>query len=153
MNPKHRDTLYGMGGRCSDDGQAAAVLNNLGRSECDALLDYRSVGGPGAGVGLSDNPAIRHFDNEPNLRGAARWYPAIQLWLPVPKQKVGGGWRLGRHKWLLPVNYAFNPFDETFRCYQGSYWFTVSCRAAEVLLTPAKQHVALRRHFARRAVP
>lgn len=132
---------------------AAAVLNHLARSECDALLDYRSVGGPDAEVGLSANPAIRQFDSEVSLREAARWYLATQLWVPVLKKKVGGGWRLGRRTWLLPVNYPFGPFDETFRCYRGSHWFTGSRRAAEVLLTPAKKHVALRRHFARRAVP
>ena len=132
---------------------AAAVLNDLAQSKCDALLDYRSVGGPDIEPAFSANPAIRQFDNEGSLRRAARWYLATQLWLPVPKPKIGGGWRLGRQTWLLPLNYPFSPFDKTFLCYRGSHWFTGSRRAADVLLKPAKKHMALRRHFARRAVP
>lgn len=131
---------------------AADVLDSLARSEVDALLDYRLVGAPDAEVGPAANPAVRQFDNDASQREAARWYLATQVWLPVPKRKAGG-WRLGRRTWLLPVNYPFSPFDESFRCYRGSHWYTASRRAAEVLLEPTKRHLALRRHFARRAVP
>lgn len=132
---------------------AAAVLEDLASSKADALLDYRPVNGRGDEVGPAANPAIRHFDNQASLHEAARWYLATQLWVPVPKRKVGGGWRIGRRTWLLPVNYPFGPFDETFRCYRGSHWFTGSRRAAEVLVNPTERHLALRRHLARRAVP
>jgi hypothetical protein len=132
---------------------AAAVLNDLARSEFDALLDYRLVGQPDAEVVHAANPAIRQFDNEASKREAARWYLAAQMWLPVPKPKNGGGWRVGRRTWLLPVNYPFSPFNEAFRCYRGSHWFTGSSRTADVLINPTKRHLALRRHFARRSVP
>src|SRR5438270_1475024 len=132
---------------------ADRVLEQLRQTSADALLDYRSVGEPDLNVGPTENPSTDHFDYPENRRIAQRWYLETQVWLPIVRRKTGGGWRLGRATKYLAMDYPFSPFGRSFRCYNGSHWFSGSRKAANILINPTRKHAKVRSYFGRRAVP
>jgi hypothetical protein len=132
---------------------ADRVLEDLRTTPADAFLDYRSVGQPDLCIGPAANPALDHFDYPENRRIAERWYLGMQVWMPILRRKPHGGFRLGRATKYLPINYPFTPFDDRFRCYNGSHWFSGSRKAAHILINSTDKHQDVRLYFSRRAIP
>jgi hypothetical protein len=131
---------------------AEKVLSDLASTSADALLDYREVSRRPLN-GRAANPSLEHFDREDNRRIAWGWYRATQVWMPWPKRKLDGSLRIGRKTWFLPFADPIAPFDDSFKCYNGSHWFTGSRRAAEMLINASAKHLRLRRHYKRRTIP
>lgn len=131
---------------------AEEVLSYLSASDADALMDYREVSRRHT-PSVAKNRALEHFDREENRRVAWGWYRSVQVWAPWPRRNKDGSLRIGRRTKLLPFEYPFGPFNSSFKCYNGSHWFTGNRRAADVLTNPTAKHMQLRRHYRRRAVP
>lgn len=130
---------------------ASKVLADLSRNTADVLLDYREVSA-NRSISIAENPVLEHFDRDDNRELAWGWYRSTQLWIPWPKRRPDGGWRIGRKTTLLPFEYPYSPFDDNFKCYNGSAWITGSRRTAEFLINPTPKHMRLRRHYRRRAI-
>jgi Core-2/I-Branching enzyme len=62
--------------------------------------------------------------------------------LIIPQEHDRGGFRVG----VKPIS---GPFDENFRCYKGSCWWTLRRSAIEYMLDYIKNHPRMPRHYKR----
>ena len=140
---------------------AREVLDELNECDSDALLDFRPVeaeGSPDAAVRCS--PYHAHHGSPGNISLAKHRYlraivkiPIIRFKAPQYSTSTFSRPRVGRQTHVLPFRSPFDPFDEQFRCYVGSQWFTAKREVAHLLLSPTPRHLNLRRHLRPRVVP
>jgi len=147
---------------------AQKVLEDLGTSGVDALLDYRevpklsdprhkityrlSISRYSASLVSSrfdppyptpENPVLKHLILPQNLELAWRRYIAFNVWCPI----IRSGPRIGRYTMYLPFDGWRLPFTPDFKCFYGDQWFAGNHKVAEILLNPTDKHMQLRRHL------
>lgn len=137
---------------------ADTVLADLKAQNSDAFIDAFSLERALARDIEAGQPNLAHHRSWPNVRLARNRYLRPQIRIPlirkVPREGGRGfSVRLGRHSQPLPFKPIFSPFDESYRCFVGSQWFTGSRAAARAILAPSRKDQALQRWLSRRVVP
>lgn len=127
------------------------VRGYLAAIKADALIDLREVPAPGDDTPLAPpaNPSLSHLISPKNAGLAYRRYIGLNLWVPI----IRSGPRLGRYTFYTTIQDWRAPFDTTFRCYYGDYWFAGNAKAAALLLAPTARHRKLQRYLSLRTVP
>lgn len=129
---------------------SAEVVSELGKRDIDALIDLRELAESDAQeYPPPANPALAHFVSRGNVALLRRRYAGLHLWIPIIRR----GPRLGRLTVSLPFMHPYAPFDESFHCYYGDFWFSGNGRVAERLLSPNQKEIDLQKFYYRRAVP
>jgi len=132
---------------------AQAVRDQLANGGFDAYMDHRLVEYPWA-----PDPSVEYeahaFNSKDWVPLAYDRYVAIRLWLPwysaAKKKLIKIPLAILRSKWLVG---PFNPFSETLKCYGGSAWFTLNCKAVDMLLAENAENRAILAHYRKRFIP
>lgn len=132
------------------------VLAELKQSDVDAFIDFRIVGqneGQASAQFGARNPRLWLSETAKGRRLGWHRYLSAQFWLPIPRRKPGGGYRLGKASFHPPFKALNSPYTRDFRCFFGDFWFTANRRAAAVLLNPSRKHRRLQRYLSLRTFP
>jgi Core-2/I-Branching enzyme len=127
----------------------AQVRAQLTASRCDVYMDARALEAgdlPRARTEGARNPKLSHFDDLPNVKIKKRFYLSREFWLPIVRRTPR--LRIGRYTWRPGLRKP-SVLDRV-RCFYGDHWFHANAKAAQVLLSPTEEHLALRRHLANR---
>ena len=136
------------------------VQADLLRSGADAYIDSFSLEqAMTTGVAPGD-PQLAHHRAPYNLVLEQGRYLRAQIKIPIVRFKPPGNStseerypRLGRITKVLAYDSPLSPFDDDYKCYVGSQWFTANRRAAHKLLNPSKKDRHLQRYYKNRVVP
>lgn len=130
---------------------AHTVRTGLASCGVDALIDYREVVNIGDGSEISppENATLVHLTSRFRAELAYRLYVGLNLWMPLIRK----GPRIGRKTWRFRVRDWRGPFDPTFKCYWGDFWFGANAKAANVLCNPTTKHLRLQRYLHLRTNP
>jgi hypothetical protein len=132
-----------------------AVRATLASGGVDAYLDcHHLYAGSGRATYVSaPNPQLPHFVLPVNRRLKLRHYINAHFWLPFPRRRPNGGWRLGRYTVHLPFKAPGLLFSADYGCFYGDQWFTANRAVAKILLEPDPRDIALQRHLRFRSIP
>ena len=79
--------------------------------------------------------------------------PLVRRQPPLYSTTAHAKARLGAHTVTLPWNSPSAPFNEAFRCFVGSQWFTANAKVAQRLLHPLPRERRLQQYLRHRVVP
>ena len=121
---------------------ASLVVQELAATQADAFMDLRPIeaGRPARHFGHYDSQ-LAHHDNFALAK--SRFLDTRLTILPA----LGGR---AAKRIRLPFRDPLGPFDNAYRCFVGSQWFTANRRCARRLLTPTTRDQKLRRYMQRR---
>lgn len=134
--------------------KASAILEDLEQSGADAFIDAFPVEESLAGNVPQGSPLLAHHREPYNLKLERNRYIRAQLKIPIirlrPPQHSSTQERyprLGRYTMTLPMDSLSSPFDDDYKCYAGSQWFSANRKVARKILNPNSRDLKLQRYY------
>lgn len=136
------------------------VRQDIAKSDADAFIDAFPLEVALRGEFTPGDPHLAHHREPYNLKLERNRYLRAQLKVPIlrfrPPQHsttTEGYPRLGALTLAMPFNTPLSPFDDNYRCYVGSQWFSGNRKVALKLLNPKPKDLQLQRYYQARTNP
>jgi hypothetical protein len=136
------------------------VSADLRRIGADAFIDCFSVVETMRGKVRKGETHLSHHRAGWNLPIVAKRYMHAQVRIPIVRfrpHKLTSTKesypRLGAITQALPFPSLSSPFDNTYRCWAGSQWFSANRKVARKLLNPSSKDRHLQRYYLNRNMP